>query len=187
MTASQSSVPGLLLSLYMLCSKLVCSYWIKIALRWGWDTISSLYLSPGLQNIHGLVQPPTTISLLVKSHRYIKPTQNRYHCFSLLYSSHQPAFPALPLRTASSSLMSPAGNLGVSGDLSHFLIYHIIIHTAYCFSPPKYLSYLSLLLISPCVNLIHFDSGTLSSLIAFNHAVKSVIYHAANAPFPSYM
>lgn len=158
MTPSQSSVPGLLLSLCTLCSKLVCSSWIKIALRWGTDTISSRYLSPGLQNGHGLVQLPATISLLVKSHRYIKPTQNRYHCFSLLHSNHQPALPALPLRTVSSSLIIPAGNLGVSGDLSHFLTYHIIIHTAYCFSPPKYLSYLNLLLISPFVNLIHFDS-----------------------------
>ena len=82
--------------------------------------------------------------------------------------------------------MIPAGKLGVSGDLSHFLTYHIIIHTAYCFSLPKYLSHLNLLLISPFVNLIHSDGGTLSSLVAFNHAVKSVIYYAANASFPSY-
>lgn len=99
------------------------------------------------------------------------------------HSSYQPALPALPLRTASLSLVIPAGKRGVSGDLSHFLTYHITIHTAYCFSPPKYLSYLNLLLISPFVNLIRFDGGTLSSLVAFNPAVKSVIYYAANAPF----
>lgn len=123
------------------------------------------------------------VSLLVSLIGIANPLRTDVAVSPFSHSSHQPALPALPLRTASSSLMIPARNLGVSGDFSLFLIYHLISPTAYCFSPPKYLSYLSLLLIFTSVTLIHFDSGPLSSLLAFNHAVKSVIHHAANAGF----